>query len=204
MKPGSNAPQGPVYQQLTVALASAEANVAAAKARADEFTARYSELQAAANAQPQLEAEYKELTRDYEVIKGRYDRLLERRESARISGDVAVSDVAIEFRVIDPPQVPPGLKTPNRLRLNSMILLAALGGGLGLAFLLSQLRPTFNSERSLRDVTGLRVLGTVAMVWNARQKSRRRQGFVALIFSAFGLLGAYVAVIILSITAFRV
>lgn len=203
-KPGSGAPLGPVYQQLTIALASAEANVAAMKARADEFAARYSELQAAANAQPQLEAEYKELTRDYEVIKGRYDRLLERRESARISGDVAVSDVAIEFRVIDPPQVPPGLKTPNRLRLNSMILLGALGGGLGLAFLLSQLRPTFNGERGLRDVTGLRVLGTVAMAWNTRQKSQQRQGFVALVLSVLGLLGAYGAVLVLSITAFRI
>ena len=193
-KPGPSAPQGPVYQQLTVALASAEANVAAMKARADEYAIRYNELQAAANAQPQVEAEYKQLTRDYEVIKARYDRLLERRESARISGDVEASDVVMGFRVIDPPQVPLGLKQPNRPQLMTMVLLAALGGGLGFAFLLSQMRPTIDDERSLRDVSGLHVLGTVAMVWNAKQKRRRTQGLFALLLSMLSLLSAYVAV----------
>lgn len=193
-KPGPSAPQGLAYQQLTVALASAEANVAAMKARADEYAIRYNELQAAANAQPQVEAEYKQLTRDYEVIKVRYDRLLERRESARISGDVEASDVVMGFRVIDPPQVPLGLKQPNRLRLMTMVLLAALGGGLGFAFLLSQMRPTIDDERSLRDVSGLHVLGTVAMAWNAKQKRRRTQGLFALLLSLLSLLSAYVAV----------
>jgi polysaccharide chain length determinant protein (PEP-CTERM system associated) len=193
-KPGPSAPQGSAYQQLTVALASAEANVAAMKARADEYAIRHNELQAAANAQPQVEAEYKQLTRDYEVIKVRYDRLLERRESARISGDVEASDVVMGFRVIDPPQVPLGLKQPNRLRLMTMVLLAALGSGLGFAFLLSQMRPTIDDERSLRDVSGLHVLGTVAMAWNAKQKRRRTQGLFALLLSLLSLLSAYLAV----------
>jgi polysaccharide chain length determinant protein (PEP-CTERM system associated) len=193
-KPGPSAPQGLAYQQLTVALASAEANVAAMKARADEYAIRYNELQAAANAQPQVEAEYKQLTRDYEVIKARYDSLLERRESARISGDVEASDVVMGFRIIDPPQVPLGLKQPNRPRLMTMVLLAALGGGLGFAFLLSQMRPTIDDERSLRDVSGLHVLGTVAMAWNAKQKRRRTQGLFALLLSLLSLLSAYLAV----------
>ena len=86
-----------MYEQLTVSLASAEANVAAMKARVEEYGVRYNELQAAANALPQVEAEYKQLTRDYEVIKARYDKLLERRESAQISGDVEASDVVMGF-----------------------------------------------------------------------------------------------------------
>jgi polysaccharide chain length determinant protein (PEP-CTERM system associated) len=202
-KPGASSPQGPVHQQLTVALASAEANVAATKARADEYTLRYNELQAAATAQPQVEAEYKQLTRDYEVIKARYDRLLERRESARISGDVEASDVVMSFRVVDPPQVPAGLKRPNRLRLTMMVAAAALGSGLGLAFLLGQMRPTFNDERTLREVTGLRVLGTVAMTWSAKQKTRRQLGLFAFVLSNLGLLAAFAAVVLLALTAAR-
>lgn len=204
VKPGASAPQGgQVQQQLTVALATAEANVAAMKARADEYALRYDELQAVANAQPQVEAEYKQLTRDYEVIKARYDRLLERRESARISGDVEASDVVMSFRVVDPPQVPARLKKPDRPRLVLMVLAAALGGGLGLAFLLGQMRPTFNDERSLRDVTGFRVLGTVAMAWNAKQKKLRRLGLVAFVLSNLGLLSAFVAVMMLTLAASR-
>jgi polysaccharide chain length determinant protein (PEP-CTERM system associated) len=194
-KPAPVTSLGPVYQQqLAVALASAEANVAAMKTRAAEYRIRYNELQAAANALPQIEAEYAQLTRDYEVIRARYDKLLERRESAQITGDVEASDITMGFRVIDPPQLPRTPSTPNRLQLMSVVLLAALGSGLGIAFLISQLRPTFSDERRLREVSGLRVLGTVAMVWTDEQKKRRTRGLVAIGFSFLSLLLTYVAV----------
>ena len=184
----------PGYQQLIVALATAEANVAAMKVRVAEYGARYNELQAAANALPQVEAEYAQLTRDYDVIKARYDKLLERRESAQISGDVESSDVAMGFRVIDPPQVPLTPSAPDRPRLMSLVLLAALGGGFGIAFLLSQLSPAFNDERRLREVSGLPVLGSIAMTWTDEQKKRRTRGLVAFVLSFLSLLSAYVAI----------
>ena len=165
----------------------------------------YNELQAVANALPQVEAEYAQLTRDYEVIKTRYDKLLERRESAQISGDVEASDAAMGFRVIDPPQVPLTPSAPNRLQLMSLVLLAALGGGLGFAFLISQLRPTFNEERSLREVSGLRVLGTIFMAWTDEQKKRRTRGLIALLLSVLSLLSAYAAIMVsLMMTVSRV
>jgi polysaccharide chain length determinant protein (PEP-CTERM system associated) len=200
-KPLAVVPQGPAYQQLTVALATAEANVAAMKARVAEYGVRLNELQAAANALPQIEAEYTQLTRDYEVIKVRYDKLLERRESAQISGDVEASDVAMGFRVIDPAKVPLAPTSPNRLWLMTVALLAALGGGLGVAFLMSQLRPTFNDERRLKEVGGLPVLGTIAMAWTEEQKKRRTRGLAGFLFSFLSLLSAYLAIMVVLVTA---
>jgi polysaccharide chain length determinant protein (PEP-CTERM system associated) len=185
-----------VYEQLRVSLANAEATVAAMKARVEEYTSRHSELQAAANALPQIEAEYKQLTRDYEVIKSRYDKLLERRESAQISGDVEASDAAMGFRVIDPPQVPIAPSYPNRPQLFSLVLLGALGGGLAFALLLSQVKTTFNDERSLKEATGLQVLGTISMAWNEEQMKRRSRGLLAFAFSVLSLLSAYAAVMV--------
>ena len=193
-KPPSAARQGPVYQQLTVALASAEANVAAMRARVTEYDIRYNELQAVAVALPQIEAEHAQLTRDYDVIKSRYDKLLERRESAQISGDVEASNAVLGFRVIDPPQVPQTPSAPNRPRLMSLVLLAAVGGGLGIAFLLSQLRPTFGDERRLREVSGMQVLGTIAMEWTDEQSRRRTRGLFAFVLSFLSLISAYAAI----------
>jgi len=62
-------PQNPVAQQLSVSLAAAEASVASMKARVVEYDKRYNALKAAANAIPQVDAEYTQLTRDYEVMK---------------------------------------------------------------------------------------------------------------------------------------
>jgi polysaccharide chain length determinant protein (PEP-CTERM system associated) len=194
-KPATRVPRGRVYEDLAVALASAEANVAVKRTRVEEYDIRYKELQATANSLPQIEAEYAQLTRDYDVIKNRYASLLERRESAQISGDVEVSDVVMGFRVIDPPQVPPVPSAPNRPRLVSLVLLMALAGGLGFAFLIGQLRPTFSDERRLKEVSGFPVLGTVAMAWTDEQKKRRTRGLVAFVLSLLSLLSAYVAVI---------
>jgi polysaccharide chain length determinant protein (PEP-CTERM system associated) len=198
---GAALSQGPVYQQLTVALASAEATVAAMKARVAEYTARYNELHAAANALPQIEAEYKQLTRDYEVIKRRYDSLAERRESAQISGDLEASDVVMGFRVVEPARVPLTPSSPNRLRLISFVLGGALAAGFGVAFLLSQFRPTFNEERRLRDVSGLPVLGTVVMAWTDAQQKRLTRGRRAIVASFLGLIVAYVAIVGAVLTA---
>jgi polysaccharide chain length determinant protein (PEP-CTERM system associated) len=193
-RPATRIPRGPLYEQLKVSLAAAEANVAAMRARVAEYNNRYNELQATAHALPQIEAEYKQLTRDYEVIKSRYDRLLERRESAQISGAVEASEAAMGFRVVDPPRVPHEPSFPKRPQLMSLVLLAALAAGAGLAFLLSQLKTTFGDERRLREASGLRVLGSVAMSWNPRQKRRRAGELAGLVVSMLGLLGAYGAV----------
>jgi hypothetical protein len=83
----------------------------------------------------------------------------------------------------------------------TVALLAALGGGLGVAFLMSQLRPTFNDERRLKEVGGLPVLGTIAMAWTEEQKKRRTRGLAGFLFSFLSLLSAYLAIMVVLVTA---
>jgi len=186
--------QSPVNQQLTVALASAEANVAAKKARVAEYERRYNELKAAVDAVPQVDAEYTQLTRDYEVTKKNYADLLARRESAKITGEMEANASVTDFRVVDPPRVPAAPKRPSRRLLMSLVLLIALGGGIGVALLMTQMRPTFDDEHRLRKVSELTVLGTVAMAWTDGQKARRRRGLFAFLVSLAALLSAYAAI----------
>jgi polysaccharide chain length determinant protein (PEP-CTERM system associated) len=189
---------------LNRSLAVAEANVAAAKARVDEYRKRYDELKAAAIASPQIDAEYSHLTQNYESAKSTYGALLTRRETARMSGEMETGANVTNFRVIDPPRVTSVPNAPNRPLLNSIVLLVALAGGIGLAFVLSQIRPTFNDERGLREASGVKVLGTVVMAWTDAQKARRTRGLVALMISFVSLLSAYAAIIVgLMLTASR-
>ena len=186
--------QNPVAQQLAVSLASASATVASMNARVAEYDRRFKELKSAVNMLPQIDAEYKQLTRDYEVTKGNYEKLLSRREQAQISGEMEANASVMDFRVIDPPQVPTEPNAPNRLLLMSLVLLVALGGGTGLAFLISQFRPALYDERALRAATGLPVFGSVAMAWSDSQKTRRKRGLVAFLASIMSLLSAYGAI----------
>lgn len=189
--PANRSTQNPLVQQLTVSLAAAEANVASMGARVAEYQRRLDALKAAVNRLPQVDAEFTQLTRDYEVNKKNYESLLARRESAAITGDMEANNNVMNFRVIDPPQVPSTPSAPNRPALVSMVLLGALAAGLAFAFLMSQIRPTIGDERKLRLVSGLPVFGTVVMAWSKEQLRRRKRGLVLLLASFVGLLSVY-------------
>ena len=184
----------PIHQQLMISLAAAEASVASMKARVAEYTRRYESLKGSVNALPQIDAEYTQLTRDYQVQRGNYEKLLSRRESAQISGDMEANASVMDFRVIDPPTVPSWPSAPKRRFLMSMVLLGALGAGIAFAFVMSQLRPTFTEERKLREVSGLTVFGTVLMAWTDAQRAKRRKGLLAFLISLVSLLSAYGAI----------
>jgi polysaccharide chain length determinant protein (PEP-CTERM system associated) len=183
----------PMLQQLTVQLSDAEARVASLRARVNEYSARVARLRGQSELVPEVEAQLAQLNRDYEVNRQNYQRLVERRESAKLSGEVSSATDMLTFRVIDPPIAPSVPTGPNRLQLFSLVFVGALAAGLAGALLLSQLRPTFLSQASLREATGLPVLGSVSMNWTAEQTVLRKRRLVALAVSVLLLFGAYAA-----------
>lgn len=187
--PGMN--YSPMLQQLNVALADAEAVVASMQARLDEYTRRYNRLKSLSNAIPQVEAEFTQLNRDYKVNKANYEQLLERRASAKMSGELTSASGLLSFRIIDPPTVPDLPNGPDRQQLFSIVLLGSLALGVGVAFIISQIRPAFHSQSSLREITGLTVLGTVPMVWTEQQKTQRKRRMYAFGLSLLLLIMLY-------------
>ncbi|NYE60098.1 polysaccharide chain length determinant protein (PEP-CTERM system associated) [Duganella sp. 1224] len=172
--PGKN--YSPMLQQLKVAQTEAEARVAAIAARVQEYTLRHQRLLAQANAVPEVEAELAQLNRDYQINKDNYEKLISRREAARLSGDLSSTTEMMSFKIIDPPTVPLTPIGPNRVLLYSITLGGALLTGVAAALLISQVRPTFLSPQELRDRTGLPVLGTIAMNWTEAERAKRQRG----------------------------
>jgi len=193
---GSLLRESPAFQQMQLSLAESEANVASLQARVSEYDRRYTELRAAADKVPQVEAEYTQLNRDYDVNKQNYEKLLGRRESAQISGDMDANTGVMDFRIIDPPRVPLVPSSPNRQLLSLVVLLVGVASGIAVAFVLSQIRPTFSDRKSLRLVTGLPILGSVSMIWTEGQRARRKRNLIALAASYAGLIASYGAIVV--------
>jgi len=181
----------PMLQQLNVALSDAEARVASLQARVAEFSSRAATLRGQSVQVPEIEAQLVQLNRDYEINRDNYQKLVQKRESARLSGDLSSATDMLTFRVIDPPTVPPVPVGPKRLMLFTAAFGAALLAGMAGAFLLSQLRPTYLSQATLRENTGLPILGSVGMSWTAEQTVRRKRRMAALAVSVLLLFITY-------------
>ncbi|OUS11291.1 hypothetical protein A9Q89_09505 [Gammaproteobacteria bacterium 53_120_T64] len=162
----------PVYQQMRAMLSETEARAAELKARVGEYKNRVTSLEERVDSIPKVEAEFKELNRDYGVVSRQHTTLLQRRESARLSGDVAQNASGVKFRVIDPPFVPLEPTEPDKLLLHSGAFIVAIGAGGSLALLFSLLRPVICNRRSLERLAGLPVLGSVSMIASAGEKKK--------------------------------
>jgi polysaccharide chain length determinant protein (PEP-CTERM system associated) len=190
----------PAYQQMKVALTEAEASVASLRVRVAEYDARYRRALGTIKGAPQIEAEFAQLNRDYDVHKKNYESLVARRESASMTGELESTGGVADFRLIDPPRASKNPVAPNRLLLLSGMLLAALLAGLGASFVASQLRPVIFDGRLLREVTGLPLLGSISMLQSeglaAKERSRNRKFFLGF-FGLIGMFGLGILVLVL-------
>ena len=188
---------------MKVSLADAEANVASLRARLNGYETQYAQLKASARLVPQVEAEFTQLNRDYDVQKKTYGDLLARREAATMGVDVQDTG-GTQFRVIDPPRVSPQPVPPTRLMMLCIAFALALGAGLLASFVASELRPTFHDARSLREATNRPVVGMVQLLPSEPvQKKQRRNAFL-FAGGLSGLFASFAAVLAIALLVGRV
>jgi len=195
--------RNPVFQQLRISLAESEASLASARAKLSGYEAQYTRLKAQAQLVPQIEAEYTQLNRDYDVQKKTYESLLARRESATMGKDVQDTGGA-QFRVIDPPRVSPEPVAPRRAALLGLAFAAALGAGLAAAFLASQMMPIFHDAKGLREVAKRPVLGMVSLLASEGAQRRSRRNGYLFAGGLGGLLASFAAVFAFAVLIGRV
>lgn len=159
---GGDLDTNPVYQQMRIALSNAQVEVSSLRVRVQEYQRQIEELQRLVDTIPQIEAEMARLDRDYNVTRTNYQSLLERRERAQMTQTLEQRGESVQFRVIEPARIPTSPAGPDRPMFYTASLVLALGAGLGLAFVVAQLRPVFDNRKTLNEVTGFPVLGSVS------------------------------------------
>jgi polysaccharide chain length determinant protein (PEP-CTERM system associated) len=194
-KPPRSKGTSSVMQQVKLALAEAEANVASLKVRLGETQSRLAQMTAAASRVPQIDAELAQLNRDYDVVRRQYEAMVTRREKAALSEEVDATRLT-QFRVIDPPRVGPQPVFPNRGSLVVVALLVALAAGVVVTFLAAQVMPTFDTAAALRQMTQRPVLGSVSKLVDPASILQAKRGSIAFGGALGGLIvifGAWLA-----------
>ena len=186
-------------QQYRLMLSETEAQIAAMKARVQAYEEGVKKLQDAVDTLPKVEAELKRLSRDYEVHKANYEQLLQRREQVNISEQADISSDDVKFRIVEPPQVPLEPDGPNRILFMTMVLGVALGAGVAVAFMLSQINPTFDDAKSLKEFTGRPVFGSVSMVFTDEVRRKRYLALFSFVVAGVSLVLVYGMAVIMEL-----
>jgi polysaccharide chain length determinant protein (PEP-CTERM system associated) len=185
----------PVFQNIQIQLHEADVQIAALRGELSDYRENVAKLRHALNTAPQVEAEYKRLTRDYEVTQTQYNALLQRLEQARVSEEAQQTGI-VAFQIVDPPTAPFSPVFPTKPMLLAAVMCVALGLAAGVAWLLSKLRPVFLDTRSLAVATGVRVIGVVSHANLDRLGNSVRWDWVRCAVAAASLVGATIAVML--------
>ncbi|WP_128892745.1 XrtA system polysaccharide chain length determinant [Erythrobacter sp. HKB08] len=195
--PNAGGSPNPAYTALVSIRSERQANVQALTARKAALQADLSALIASQANEPAVAAEANRISRDYQVLKDKYDELLKDREEMRLRGQVENERSSFKFEVIDPPTTPRSPSAPNRPLLLLGVLFAGIAAGIGAAFAMGQLRSTFATTAKLERVMDLPVLGAISHTLTdaARELERKR---LKQFFGATGAL-AGLCVLLLAI-----
>jgi len=181
----------PVYEQVKLRLIQTEGEVSQAQNQLQSAKTEVARLQALATSAPTVEADLADLTREYSVQKAKFEELLSRRESARISAAVEVSGDKLQFRVIEPPNVPSRPIFPNRPLLATLVLFVGFAVGGAVVFLLHKFDETVTSDGVLSSEFEITVLGNVTRGESAGQRLTRFQHARYFLIASAGLFGCY-------------
>lgn len=175
----------PIYDQLKLKLVDADTKVIALERQHDVAVRALKHLQEILKEQPGLLVEYRNLDRNYGVLRQMYQDLLSRLQAANIAQAADTEADKVKILVVDPPQLSHVPVAPNRSLLVSLVLVLAIGAGIGTPILVGQFDSSFSSADDLRNI-GLPVLGGISVLGIA--PLRQRLMVVARLGIALGFL----------------
>ena len=201
-KAGNGANKGQIangaYDQIKVRLVDAEAAVAAVQRRLSEAETQQAKIEKIAQSAPGVLVQAEDLDRDYGVLKNNYMALVTRRESTQIANAADTKTEKIQFRIVDPPQVPIVPAAPNRPLLLTYVLALGIGAGLVAPLLVMQLDRSFATLGQLRNL-GIPILGSVSRLSIGAAQRRAALQLIGVTASTLVLVAVYGTLLMLSI-----
>lgn len=198
----SGASANPVYQSILLQLNQADVEITSLRGQLAQRRARAAELRQKLDIAPQVEAQYAQLNRDYDINKAQYTALLANYEKAQL-GERADNAGSVRFELMQPPTAPYVPVSPHRMVLLTGMFLVALGLGGGLTYLLHLFNPVVGSLSSLMELIEVPVLGVVSSAFPDQLRVQARGRLQRFVGATVIFVGMFIAVIVLTAGGLR-
>lgn len=191
----------PAYSQLLALRADRQASIESLQSRRAALQSQLASLAASQATEPAVAAQANRISRDYEVLRDNYEKLLEDREKLRTRSDVVDETSQYKFDLVDPPVVPQAPAAPNRPLLLLGVLIAGIGAGAGVAWIMGQLRSGFATTQRLEKSIGLPVIGSVSLNLSDAAEALRKKRFKQFAGASAGLVGVLAILLVIEVVS---
>lgn len=164
-------PDSPQLQQLKAQLHAAQQATAAAKQEQAGIEKQVRTYEARIDASPQVEEEYKQVTRDHETALQFYNTLLSKMNESSMATALERRQQGEQFTVWDAPNLPENPTFPNRPAFAGGGFAAGLMFGLLIAGLLEWRDTSLRNDRDVFAFTKLPTLAVIAYMNDLPQRT---------------------------------
>ena len=157
-------PDPPQLQQLKAQLHSAQASMATTKQEQSRIEQQVRTYESRIESSPQVEEQYKELSRDHDTALEFYNSLLKKMNESSMATALEQRQQGEQFRVMDPPNLPDAPTFPNPVIFAGGGFAGGLFLGLLLAALLEYRDTSLRNERDMWAFTKLPTLAVISRI----------------------------------------
>jgi len=191
----------PAFSSLLAIRTDRQATVEALQARRAALQSDFAGLMASQASEPQVAAEANRISRDYDVLRENYEKLLQDREALRTRGQVEDKASQFRFDVIQEPTVPQNPAAPNRPLLLLGVLIVGFGAGAAAAWALGQLKSSFATPQKLERAFDLPVIGAISLTISDAARAVEKKRLKQFAGACAGLVGMFVILVAIEIVS---
>jgi uncharacterized protein involved in exopolysaccharide biosynthesis len=170
----------PAYVQIQAQVVSTRNDLAALDAETTKLRAKAAEYQSNITLTPQVEKQYRDLSRDYDNARLKYAEIRSKQQEAKTAQDLEADRKGERFTLIDPPLVAEEPVSPNRPLILAIGIVLSLGVTFGALRLLETLDSTIRGRQDLVNLTGIPPLALVPHIGTmAEFRAARRRRWLA-------------------------
>jgi succinoglycan biosynthesis transport protein ExoP len=163
-EPPNSAPieaDNPAFVQIQAQLSATRNDIAALSAEMVKLHSQADAYQRNISLSPQVEKQYRELTRDYDNARLKYAEIRSKQVEAKTAQNLEADRKGERFTLIDPPLPPEEPISPNRPLIFIAGLVLSIGLAIGLLWYLETMDSTVRGRKDLFNLTGIAPLALV-------------------------------------------
>jgi len=165
----------PAYVQIQAQLSATENDLQSLDAQSATLHQRIAELTNDITLAPQVEQEYRELNRDYDNSRLKYQELRSKQAEAKTAQNLETDRKGERFTLIEPPLPPEEPVSPNRPLVGIAGLVLSIGLAFGVLWLLENNDFSVRGRADLLKLTGVPPLALVPYIdTEAERRATRR------------------------------